>query len=339
MKRHGNILEHAISLENLHKAYLDARRGKMGRPACFQFSINLGANLAALERELMTGTYQPRPYCTFRVYEPKERIILAPAFRDVVVQHALYRLVLPVFNPTFIDTSFACRPGKGTHAASDYVLDQIRRTGPDAHYLQLDVTKYFHSVRRNKLRRLLERRLKETALVDLLMAFADNGKEVGIPIGNLLSQLYANIYLSPIDHWIKRELKVRRYARYVDDLVFPGLARTECLRIRDAVSERLAAEYGMTLSRCVIGKQSRGVNFCGYRMWPHKRLIRKHSLHRFRRRVRASDRPGVVSLLGHAKRTSSLQHMLTFIQEANYELYCSLPESHHALHHVPARAA
>jgi retron-type reverse transcriptase len=214
-------------------------------------------------------------------------------------------------------------------------MNCVKESGPEAYYLQLDIRRYFHSIGRDMLRSQLERKLKEAALIDLLMGFAHNGQPVGVPIGNLLSQLFANIYLSPMDHWIKRDLKIRHYARYVDDLVLPGLSRRECEVARNRISRYLADRYGMELSRCVIEKQSRGINFCGYRMWVNKRLIRKHSLHRFRRRVRQSDLTAVVSLLGHAKRTSSLSHMTNYINEVNHELYQALPEDYRRSHNSP----
>jgi retron-type reverse transcriptase len=152
------------------------------------------------------------------VHEPKPRTIYAPAFRDLVVQHAIYRLIYPVFNAGFVDTSFACRVGMGTHAAADYAQAALRRSAAESYFLQLDIRKFFYRIDRAVLRRQVERRIKDRRFVDLMMQFAEYGQPQGIPIGNLLSQLYALVYLNPLDHFVKRELGVRLYCRYVTTL-------------------------------------------------------------------------------------------------------------------------
>lgn len=138
---------------------------------------------------------------------------------------------------------------------------------------------------------------------------------VGIPIGNLLSQVYALIYLNPLDHFIKRDLRVKRYVRYVDDFILIGLSRDECIRKRAEIVRYLKSELGLELSKSTIQKVSKGVNFVGYRTWRTCRVIRKHSLHKFKRKVKSGSWPAVVSLLGHAKNTNSISYMMRIIKE------------------------
>jgi len=334
LKRHGNLFNQIFTPENLHQAFLDARRGKRKKWACFQFETNLGHNLAALHREIHDGTYRPRPYFKFKVYEPKERIIHAPAFRDIVVQHAIYRVIYPLFNATFIDQSFACRVGMGTHRASDYTQRALKQCDPNSYTLKLDVRKFFHSIDRSILRGLIERRIKDRRLVDLMMLYAECDGPTGIPIGNLLSQLYALIYLNPLDHFVKRVLGVRHYVRYVDDFVLIGLTREQCLEYRERIVAYLESALRLTLSKSTLQRAKRGINFVGYRTWRGKRFIRKFSLYRFRRALRKGDVRALASILGHACRTNSLPHMLRLIEESNYAGHIPLPQDRRRVHHL-----
>ena len=329
MKRFGNLFEQAFSRGNLYQAYLDARRGKRGKRACFEFEIHLGANLAALHAEVHAGAYRPQPYFKFMVYEPKPRVIYAPSFRDIVLQHAIYRVTYPIFDRTFISTSFACRNGYGTHKASDYTQKALRHYGNDVYILKLDVRKFFYSIDRQILRGLVERKLKDSRLIEVMMLFADTGDPLGIPIGNLLSQLYALIYLNPVDQFIKRVLEVRHYVRYVDDMVLVGLSREQALDYKALIVEFLKDRLHLELSKSTIQRVKRGVNFVGYRTWKTKRIIRKYSLYKFSRRLRAGDQQAVVSLLGHAKSTDSLPYMLRQVKAAAHSI--KLPRTYKKL--------
>jgi len=314
MKRVRKMFDIIFSKENLYQAYLDARRSKRKKNGCFQFETNLGANLAELYEEIQSGSYKPRPYFKFIIYEPKKRVIHAPAFRDVVVQHAIYRIIYSVFDKTFINTSFACRTGYGTHRASKYTQEALRAYSEEAYILKLDIRSFFYSINRDILRRQIERKVKDKRLIDIMMLFAEVDDRLGVPIGNLLSQIYALIYLNPLDHFIKRVLKAKHYVRYVDDFILIGLPRGKCLEYRQLIIDFLAKELELVLSTSTIQKIKRGVNFVGYRTWKHKRLIRKYSLYKFKRAVRKRKQESIMSLLGHAKGTNSLSYMLRILR-------------------------
>lgn len=315
MKRYGNLFEKAFCADNLYRAYLDARRGKRSKRACFEFEKNLGGNLAAMHKELHDGSYVPGPYFEFVVYEPKQRTIHAPTFRDTVVQHAIYRVIYQIFDRSFIGQSFACRKGYGTHRAARYARRAMQRHDGDDYILKLDIRKFFYSIDRAILRQLITRKIKDERLVDIMMMFADMETPLGIPIGNLLSQIYALIYLNPLDHFIKRVLKVQHYVRYVDDSMLIGLPRPVCMLLRDTIVGFLRWLLNLELSKSSIQKIRKGVNFCGYRMWRTRIFIRKHSLYRFQKAVRRGRQESVISLLGHAKGTNSLVFMLKKIKE------------------------
>jgi retron-type reverse transcriptase len=328
MKRYGYLYDQAFSRENLFAAYKDAARHKHGKRACYNFEKRLAFNLDRLHTALNDGTYRPQPYYTFMVYEPKPRRIYAPAFSDLVVQHAIYRVIYPIFNPTLIEQSFACRVGKGTHKAADYAQKALQACRPGAYTIKLDIRKFFYRIDRAVLRAQIERKIKDRRFVDLLMVFAEYGEPVGIPIGNLLSQLYALIYLDPLDRFVKRELKVRRYCRYVDDFILFDLTREQCVEYQARIEAFIRDELHLELSKFTIAPVARGINFVGYRTWASKRFIRKHSLFKFHRAMRRDRLESVVSILGHARRTHSLKNLIAAIKEKNHALYCQLPKAY-----------
>ncbi len=328
MKRYGNLYEQAFSRENLFSAYKDSSRHKHGKRACYNFEKRLAFNLDRLYEALHDGGYKPQPYYTFMVYEPKPRRIYAPAFSDLVVQHAIYRVIYPIFNPTLIEQSFACRVGKGTHKAADYAQRALQACRPGAYTIKLDIRKFFYRIDRAVLRGQIERKIKDVRFVDLMMQFSEYGEPVGIPIGNLLSQLYALVYLDPLDRFVKRELKVRRYCRYVDDFILFDLTREQCVEYQARIEAFIRDELHLELSKYTIAPVTRGVNFVGYRTWASKRFIRKHSLFKFHRAMRRDRLESVVSILGHARRTHSLKNLIAAIKEKNHALYCQLPKAY-----------
>lgn len=320
MKRIGNLFDLTFSKENLYQAYIDARKGKRKKQACFNFEIALGGNLESLYEEIHNGIYKPRPYKKFTVYEPKERIIYAPAFRDIVVQHAIYRIIYQIFDKTFIDQSFACRKGMGTHKCSQQTQKYMRTCSDDEYTLKLDIRKFFYSIDRAILKTLIEKKIKDRRFVGIMMSFAEMETPVGIPIGNLLSQIYALIYMNPVDHFIKRVLKVKKYVRYVDDFILIGITRDRCLEYRAKIIDFIDKELNLKLSKSTIQKVKKGLNFVGYRTWKTKKFIRKYSLYKFRKMVKKSKQESVVSILGHAKYTNSLFYMFKILEEIKNDI-------------------
>lgn len=328
MKRHGYLFEQAFSRENLLAAFHDAARHKRGKRACFQFEKRLAYHLDRIHTALHEGCYQPQPYYSFMVYEPKPRRIFAPSFGDLVVQHAIYRVIYPIFNPMLIEQSFACRVGMGTHKAADYAQQALQACPKDSYTLKLDVRKFFYRIDRDVLRQLIEKKIKDRRFVDLMMVFADYGEPVGIPIGNLLSQIYALIYLDPLDRFVKRELKVKRYCRYVDDFILFGLTRAQCADYQARIETFLRSTLHLELSKFTVAPATRGVNFVGYRTWASKRFIRKHSLYKFKRAAKRNRLESVVSILGHARHTHSHHHLVSTLKENHHALYRQLPKIH-----------
>jgi len=323
-KRYGALFECTFTLENLYRSYLDARRKKRKKAGTYAFEKNLWPNLHALHHEINTGIYQPQPYRKFEVFEPKKRTIYAPHFRDLVVQHAIYRTIYDIFDRTFIDHSYACRKGGGTHRASIYTQQEMRRYDGELYYVKLDIRKFFYRINREILRTLFEKRIKEQRMINIMMMFTQMEGDIGIPIGNLLSQLYALIYLNPLDHFIKRDLKSRSYVRYVDDFVVIGVTLDEAKQMKERIEKFLHVKLELEYSHWTVAKIKRGINFVGYRTWKNKKFIRKHSLFKFTKAVKAQNIDTMVSLIGHAKHSASLPNFKTILER--HDAFNTLPQ-------------
>lgn len=339
MKRQGHLFEQAFTVSALIQAYHDAAKSKRGRRACFAFERNLGTHINELYTELHNGTYKPKPYFVFTVHEPKTRVIFAPAFRDCVVQHAVYRVIAPIFDRSFIEQSFACRKGYGTHKAADYAQAALQVSARGSYTLKLDIRKFFYRIDRVILQRLIELKIKDKRMVAIMMSFTEHAEPVGIPIGNLLSQLYALIYLTPLDHFVKRELKVQRYCRYVDDFVLFGISREQALEYQQRIIVFIKDKLHLELSRSTIAPVSKGLNFVGYRTWASKRFIRRRSLYNFRQALKKDKIDSVTSILGHARNTHSLHYLINYTRINNHALYYQLPKIYHPTNHPHHQSA
>jgi hypothetical protein len=268
--------------------------------------------LDRLRAELLAGTYHPLPCRTFVLHDPKVRTIEAPRLRDRIVQHALTRLIREPIENRLIRQTYACIRGRGTHAASRQVHHYLRQA-PDGYALMMDIRQFFPSIHHDTLMAQLRRIIKcgrTLALTELFVR--GNGGERGIPIGATTSQILANLALSPLDHAAKRELKLPRYVRYMDDAVMiesdKGRLCEALLRLTEVV-HNLALEVN---PKSGIRRVRDGIDFVGYRHFPGMKLIRKRSLYNIRRKLsRAPTLPRVMAYLSHAMETASLPAVAT----------------------------
>lgn len=290
--KNKHLIEQIVDWDNLLMAHRLARRGKRDRQEVAAFEANLWEELGALQMGMLWGTYFPGRYRSFIVYEPKRREILAAPYRDRVAQHAICNICGPIWDRAMIFDNYACRVGKGTHLGADRVEKWLRGmvTTGDAWVLKMDVNKYFFSIRHDLAKSVIRDRIRCAGTLRVLDAIIDSTADpadpdpVGIPVGNLTSQWIANLVGNRIDQWAKRLLGLRRYARYMDDMVVLVSSKQGALELRDAFDDKLAS-MGLRFSRASVLPASRGVNFLGYRIWPHKRLLRKNSVRRMKRRM------------------------------------------------------
>lgn len=241
------------------------------------------------------------------MHEPKPREISALPFVDRIAQHALCNIIEPIFNEVFLPQSYACRAGKGTHKAAVTVQALLRKT-PDAWILKTDFSKYFASIRRDILHKEIRRKISCPKTLELIEKFIPIDG-IGLPIGNLTSQLAANIYGHILDRWLVHKVRILRFARYMDDVVIIGHSK-EALRLLQMHMESFARmSMGLRFSHWSVQPASRGVNFCGYRIWPTHKLLRRRSVVAAKRKIakytKASDREKLGKFLaawrGHAQ--------------------------------------
>lgn len=310
-----NLYEQIHDIENLRLAYRKASRGgnrfTEGR---LRFQENLEANLFYIQRTLIDGTYHHGPYSQFEVYEPKKRIINALPFADRVVQHAINNIIEPIFDNVFYSCTYACRKNKGTHAGVRAVQSTIRRMEQEGEvfFLKMDFSKYYASIDRGVLFREIERKISDLKVIALLEQFGDrNG--VGIPIGNLLSQLCANVYGHIFDRHIKEELREKHYFRYMDDTVILSHDKEHLKELQHYLEAFARTHLKLKFSKWMIASVHKQVNFLGYRIAPSYKLVRKDSVTRAKRKVKRYTEKGdheklssfLASWHGHVKTADS----------------------------------
>ena len=294
MKTHRNLYPLIYAFNNLYLAYVKARRGKRYKPEVLQFSANLERELIALYRELVNYSYRTGEYRRFTIYEPKKREVAALPFRDRVVHHALCNVVEPIFERGFIYDSYACRVGKGTHAAVDRLTEFLRRAYRQwggCYVLKADVAGYFPSVDHGVLMDIIRRKIacpETLALIGEILDSWNGDIGCGIPIGNLTSQLFANVYLNELDQFVKHGLRARYYVRYMDDVVVLAADKATLWGWQRKIEQFLDEALRLHLNRKTdIFPEGRGVNFVGYRTWRTHRLLRKRSVRGIRRTLKA----------------------------------------------------
>jgi RNA-directed DNA polymerase len=306
MKTYRNLYPQVWDFENLYLAYRKARKGKRSRPGAASFERIQDDELLALQDELRNFTYQPGAYHSFYIHDPKKRLISAAPFRDRVVHHALCRVMEPIWEPRFIHDSYANRTGKGTHRALNRTTQFARRY---KHFLQCDVRKFFPAIDHAILRTEFSRLIRDDNLLWLSNRILSSGEGVlteeytmawfagddllaaqrprGLPIGNLTSQFWANIYLNSLDHFVKRTLKANAYLRYVDDFLLFSDDWDELISWRASIIKHLAS------LRLVLHEKSArvyptvsGIPFLGFRIFPEYRRVKRRKVINYRRKLR-----------------------------------------------------
>jgi hypothetical protein len=278
-----------VSYENLVSAARRAARGKRGRLSVARWLDRLELEVLALEHELQAHEYRPGEPVRFLIRDPKERVISAAPFRDRVVHHAFIAPLEPIFERRMRPESFACRRRKGTHAALARARQLVRRY---PWFLKLDIQRCFESIRHAVVIETLARTIKDRQVLELAAVILRGPKTapaagVGLPIGSLTSQWFANLVLDRLDHHVTEELRSGAYVRYMDDFVLFGRSKAE-LRgrlapVRAFVEERL--ELRLKERATVLAPVSEGLPFLGMRIYRGTTRVRPENLRRSRRRL------------------------------------------------------
>jgi retron-type reverse transcriptase len=338
MKTYKNLYPQIYTFENLYRAYRAARKGKRNRIAVASFEFDMEGQLLQLQRELQEQTYRPGAYTNFYIHEPKRRLVSAAPFRDRVVHHALCNIIEPIWEARFIHTSYACRVGKGTHAA----LDQCERWTRQYRYaFHGDIVKYFPSIDLDILYALLARRIADRQVLWLITRILESGADIqntetpvayfpgddlfaalrpkGLPIGNLTSQFFANVYLHELDKFAKQTLRVKAYLRYMDDFVLFADDKAQLHTWKAAIHDFLGEQLRLLLHprKSVVFPVKVGVDFCGFRIFPTHRRLRRSSVRRFVRRFRRQRTAYQDGALSLEEMTTSVRSWIAHAEHGN----------------------
>jgi len=298
MKTYDNLYGEIVSLPNLYYAYGRAVKSRKDS-TLFEFNRDVHGNLWRLHLELLNQAYEPSSYAVFHVRDYKDRRIMAPHFRDHVVHHAVHNWLERTYDASFIHDSYACRKGKGTHRGFFRLKKFVGRHEENDYFMKCDITKYFYSIDQHALLEIIRRRIKDEKLLWLLEKIIGShreepapyhienlrfhGQRKGIPIGNLTSQLFANVYLNELDYFVKHELRVRHYVRYVDDFVLLSKDKHSLNDWWGQISAFLENRLCLRLEqrKTQINRISFGVDFAGYVAFRRYVRVRTRNYRRF----------------------------------------------------------
>ncbi len=309
-KKYKNLIGDICSMPNLYRAFNKAAKGKRYTAGYLQFKQHAAANLKMLSVAMTDGSYRPSVPNVFFVNEPKRREISAPMFSDRVVQHALCNVIEPIFDKTFLPYNFACRKGKGTHAGIIHTQAMFRRLGKQGQVwsLKMDFSKYFASVDRSVLHTEIRRKIRCQRTLDMIELFHP-AEGRGIPIGNLTSQLFANVYGNLWDRYLVHTLGIRNWVRYMDDTLILASTRHELTLIQRSLEKFIGLEMSLRFSKWSIQPAEAGVCFLGCRIWPTHKLLRRSSVISAKRKIKKYRATGDINALnkflaawkGHAR--------------------------------------
>ena len=352
--RRFSISEEQLLLD-LYRAYKDARKHKRNKKYQLKFELNLEENLINLRDELINATYKPFPSDCFIIHEPKMREVFAAHFRDRIVHHLFYNYTHEIFEKTFIHDSYSCIKNKGTHFGIERLKHHIRSVSAGyskpCYVLKIDIKGYFMNINRNTLMKLcrntLDKKKQEFSdyiFVNYLLEVIINANPMnncnvlgdvedwinlpeekslfcakencGLPIGNLSSQLFSNVYLNVFDQYVKRELKCRHYGRYVDDAYLVSDDRDYLESLIPKISSFLQRELGLEIhqNKTRIFDAYHGVEFLGAFIKPFRTYISSSSLRRIEKRVKSCD------VIGNKKLYLSINSFLGVL--SHYDSYC-----------------
>lgn len=306
MKRHNHIYEQMCSMENIRQAELNARKKKKNQYGVRLFDRDKEANLLKLHKMLVSKTYRTSAYRIFKVYDPKEREVYAlPYFPDRIAHHAAMIPLEKILNAMFTADTYSCIKGKGVHAANDALKAALKDEEGTKYCLKIDVKKFYPSINHDILKGMWLRKLKDWDMLNFIFEIIDSAP--GVPIGNLCSQAFANLYLTPFDHWIKEKMKVVNYFRYMDDIVILSSDKKYLHWLLAEIREYWQRELKLTIKENyqVFLVSSRGIDFVGYKNFHHYTLARKRI------------KKGFIRMMAHNRNQASIASYCGWFKHGN----------------------
>lgn len=306
-----NVYDRIFSMENLYLAYENAIKSRRYNRDVLKFNANLWENLKSLQDRILSGQYRIEKYYIFYVYEPKKRMIMSINFEHRIVQWAIYRVINPLLVKGYIKDTYGCIGDRGPLDAMQRVRYWMEKSGRKKgkwYYLKLDISKYFYRINHEALKKILRKKIKDERLMKVIDGIIDcehtpfglpPGKspgevpveqrlfDVGMPIGNLLSQMFANIYLDALDQYCKRNLGIKHYVRYMDDIIIISDNKKMLNIWKERIRAFLEYELKLNLNRkTCIRPIAQGMEFVGYRIWKNRAVIRKSTSLKAKRKLK-----------------------------------------------------
>ena len=296
------------------------KRGKKKKPDIQEFEFSLEDNLFQLHSELKGKTYRHGDYTSFDVTDPKLRRISKACVRDRVLHHAVFRILYPVFDKAFIYDSYSCRIGKGTHKAvsrlETFCRKLSRNNSKIIFVLKCDVKKFFDSINHNILLNLIKRKIggDDVWLIGKIVDSFHKIPNTGLPLGNVTSQLFANIYLNELDQFVKHNVKEKYYLRYCDDFVILGESVGRLQKVTGDIGKFLAQNLKLSIhpAKIVIRKYRQGIDFLGYVILPNHRVLRTRTKKRVLKRVSKKNLSSYLGVLKHCRSFKIKQKLLSY---------------------------
>lgn len=353
VKTYKNLYTLLCSYDNLLLAFKKAKKRKSRKPYVLEFEANLENNLKQLQTELLLETYTPAPLKTFIIHDPKTRKISKSHFRDRIVHHTICNIIEPIFQRTFIYDSFANQKGKGTHSALkrfDYFKRKASKNNTkNCYVLKADIKHYFDTVDQNILINIISQKIKDEKLIRLISRILANhkSKEIGkgsaenpkvfaglspqapkgMPLGNLTSQFFANVYLNELDYFVKHKLRAKYYLRYVDDFVILHNSKAELISYKDKINEFLSQNLKIELhqNKCKIKSLICGVSLLGFRVFYYHKLLRKSNFRKFQRKFSKLKESYLNKIIDKENLFRFLSGWIGYAMHANtYRLRCNV---------------
>lgn len=310
----SNNWQKITSFQNIYEAYKKTKKRKTLKRQALIFEFYKEQKLIEIQKELKQNTYKIGRYHEKIIREPKERIIKILPFKDRVVQSAIHNVIEPILDKELIETTYACRKNKGAHKALNDLNNELKKIRFKDHVLKADITKYFHSINQQNLINIIMTSFNEKPLIRLLISIIKSHKSYlgkGIPIGNLLSQTFANVYLKEFDTYIKQNLEA--YFRYMDDILLLG-TKKQLFIIKNKINKKLKElDLKMHPKKRNIFPVNKGIDFVGYQIHPDKIKLRRKNIQRFKRRIAKNKNKALISSWkGYAQRATSkiFEHIL-----------------------------
>lgn len=332
MKRFDNLYEKIISIENLTLADRKARKGKKNKYGIVVHDRNRKENILKLHQQLKDGKFKTSTYEIFTIYEPKERIIYRlPYYPDRILHHAILNILEPIWVSIFTADTYCCIKGRGIHLAVKKLKEDLRYDPEGTKYcLKIDVRKFYPSIDHGVLKQIIRRKIKDADLLLLLDEIIDSAP--GVPIGNYLSQFFANLYLAYFDHYAKEVMKLKYYYRYADDIVILNNDKKYLHSVLVEINHYMVSRLNLQLkdNYQVFPVESRSVDFLGYRFYHTHILLRKsikqnfcHKIAKMNKRLNVSEKEYdqiISSWWSWAKHCNSRHLMQVLNEKSRYQI-------------------